>query len=399
MKKIVTRVLVFLALFSVAFGLVGCKDKDEADIKVGFLYIGVPGDEGFTYAHDSGRTEAIAILAEEGINVETVEIENVSDSDAAAAKEKIENLIAQGCNLIFTTSYGYMDPTLEEATANPDVTFMHCSGYKTADNMGNYFGKIYQSRYITGVIAGMKFNELVADGTLTEAECKVGYVGAFPIAEVIRGLDAFTMGLQSVCPAATVEIKYTKTWYDPDTEYSTAKALIDDGCHMIAQHQDTTKPQVAAEEAYEAGKNVYCIGYHSDMAFRATQSNLCSAVWNFGEYYASVIKSVYDGTWTTGSYWGGIETGIVGVTTNTDNENLPANTQSVIDENIQEFKDGKVLFAGKIEVASNVDSDGVAIEGVTEEDGKYYYDCGEGCDAGYLTGALNWYVAGVSVLD
>lgn len=414
MKKFVKKMLALILVSCCIITLSACGNDDEnstagddnqgdvtnqnEQIKVGFVYIGVPGDEGFTCAHDQGRKDAEKILADEGIDCETLTIESVSDTDAQATKNACENLVAQGCDLIFTTSFGYMDPTLEVAEENPDVKFMHCSGYKTSDNMGNYFGKIYQARYLTGIVAGMKFNELVEDGTLTEAECKVGYVGAFPIAEVIRGIDAFTLGMQSVCDFATVEVKYTSTWYDPDIEYSTAKALINDGCHIIMQHQDTTNPQIAAEEAYAKTGDVFCIGYHTDMAFRAENANLCSAVWNFGEYYASVIKSVADGTWQAGSYWGDLSDGIVSVVFNDETSELPSGVKDAVAAVNDEFvNDGKKVFTGKIELESNLDTDGNEIADVISENGKYYYDCKDVLSDSYLSSDISWYVKGVTV--
>ena len=399
MFKIVRRIFELCVIFLCVVGLVSCGDTaaSENEVKVGFIYIGVPGDEGFTYAHDQGRIEAEAMLKEENITMTSAVIESIADTDADATTSAIDRLITQGCEVIFTTSFGYMDPTLEAAAANPDVKFMHCSGYKTSENMSNYFGKIYQERYLCGIVAGMKFNEMLADGTLSKEQCKVGYEGAFPIAEVVRGIDAFTLGLHSVCSFATVEVKYTSTWYDPTTEYSVAKSLINDGCHILMQHQDTTKPQVAAEEAYSATGDVFSIGYHSDMAFRAPNSNLCSAVWNFGDYYAKEIKAVYDNTWTSESYWGGIEDGVVDLVFNEDNKNLPAGVVEAVAAAKQEIIDGKVIFSGKIELESNKDSEGALIDGVTEENGSYFYDCGTGLTDSYLSSTIAWYVKGVSI--
>lgn len=292
------RVSVFLvlAIFMAAM-LVGCAKDDpiadnaeqEGKVKVGFVYIGVPGDAGWTYSHDQARQ----YLENEVPEVETIFLEKVSEG--ADAQNAIEQLIQQGCTIIFANSFGYGDAVMEVAERNPDVTFLHCSGMNTAENVGTYFGRIYQIRYLNGIIAGKmtKTNEL-------------GYVAAYPIPEVIRGINAFTLGAQSVNPDVKVKVVWTNTWYDPVAEKDSAKSLIEAGCDVIAQHQDTYAPQQAAEEA-----GVYSIGYHSDMHRFAPEANLTSAIWNWGPYYVNTVKAIISGEWKSESYWGGIDEGVV----------------------------------------------------------------------------------------
>jgi basic membrane protein A len=197
--------------------------------------------------------------------------------------------------MVFTTSFGYMDPTLIVAEESPDVLFEHCSGFKTADNMSTYFGRIYQPRYLAGLVAG----------SMTESNY-IGYVAAFPIPEVVRGINAFTLGVREVNPEAEVHVVWTNTWYDPVTEREAAESLLDEGADMIAQHQDTTEPQKAAQE-----RGALSIGYDSDMREFVGDTVLTSPVWNWGAYYVDTVGSALNGTWETHQFWGGLESDVV----------------------------------------------------------------------------------------
>ncbi|MGQ9682397.1 MAG: BMP family ABC transporter substrate-binding protein [Anaerolineae bacterium] len=261
-----------------------------ATFKIAFVYIGPPGDLGWTYEHDRGRR----MLAEEfGDKVEIATIESVPEGPDAA--RVIRQYAEQGYNMIFTTSFGYMDPTIEVAKEFPNVYFEHCSGYKTADNVSTYFGKIEQPRYLSGLVAGK----------MTKANV-IGYVAAFPIPEVIRGINSFTRGVRMVNPEAEVRVVWTNTWYDPVKEREAAVALLDQGCDIIAQHQDTTEPQKAAQE-----RGKLSIGYDSDMAKFVGDTVLTSPVWNWGVYYIQTVKAAMDGTWKTHQYWGDMKDGVV----------------------------------------------------------------------------------------
>lgn len=285
-------ILLLAAIFAAGCGGGGeeAAKEDTEEFKVGFVYVGSPGDGGFTYAHDQGRK----YLEEQLPEIKTEIIENVADADAAQA---ITQLAEKGCKVIFTTSFGFMDPTIEVAQKYPDIVFMHCSGYKTADNVGTYFGRIYQARYLTGVVAGQ----------MTKSN-QIGYVAAFPIPEVIRGIDAFTLGVRSVNPEANVKVVWTNTWFDPAAEKEAANALLDAGADIIAQHQDTAGPQKAAEE-----RGKYSIGYNSDMSTLAPKAVLTSAVWNWGPFYVNAVKSVQDGTWKSSAYWGPLSDNVVDI--------------------------------------------------------------------------------------
>ncbi len=310
-KRIMSRLgFVLLAvLFAVSF--IGCGQKEEPKqaeaegtekateeeeaaeeepLKIAFAYIGVPGDLGWTYEHDRGRKKMENNL---GDKIETTYIENVPEGPDAA---RIFRQYAQkGYDMIFGTSFGYMDPMYEVAEEFPEVYFEHCSGYKTADNMATYFGRMYQPRYLSGLVAG----------SMTEDDF-IGYVAAFPIPEVIRGINAFTLGVREVNPDATVKVVWTNTWYDPVKEREAAVALLDSGVDIVAQHQDTTEPQKAAQE-----RGKLSIGYDSDMAQFVGDTVLTSPVWNFGPYYTRVAEEAMNGEWESHSFWGGMETDVV----------------------------------------------------------------------------------------
>lgn len=259
----------------------------KEDIKAGFLYVGPIGDEGYSYAHDQGR-----LALEKKLGVKTMYVENVPEN--ADCEKAIRDLIDQGCNVIFSTSFGHMDWTLNVAKEFPNVYFHHCSGYKTADNMSNYFGRMYEARYLSGIAAGLK--------TKTN---KIGYVAAMPIAEVVRGANAFALGVKSVNPDAKVEVKWTNSWYDPALEKQTAIDLLNSGCDVLGQHCDTTAPQLAANEA---GK--FAVGYNASTLSAAPKAYLTSPIWNWGQYYISAVESIIDGTWKSESYWGHMSEGI-----------------------------------------------------------------------------------------
>jgi basic membrane protein A len=269
---------------------VGAQDADAT--KVAFVYVGPVGDMGWTYAHDLGR-----LALEEAIpSVETTYIESVPET-AADAERVIRQLAQDGNKVIFTTSFGYMDPTITVAEDFPDTVFIHISGYKTAENVGTGFGKIEEPRYVSGWIAG----KMSASGSL-------GYVAAFPIPEVIRGINAFTLGVRAANPAATVKVVWTNTWFDPQAERLAAEALLDGGVDVVAQHQDTAGPSQAAE-----ARGKFAIGYNSDQASAAPKAVLTCPIWNWGAFYTPTVQAVIDGTWVTSQFWGGWQDGIVGL--------------------------------------------------------------------------------------
>lgn len=295
-RKIGVLLLVFLFAATMVIGCGGNQDKNsqapdnaKEEFKVGFIYIGAPGDAGWTFAHDQGRQ----YLVEQVPGVKTITLENVPEG--ADAERSIEKLVQEGCQVVIANSFGYGDPMLEVAKRYPDVTFLHCSGLQTADNVSTYFGRIYQARYLSGIVAG----------AMTKNN-KIGYAAAFPIPEVVRGINAFTLGVQAVNPDAKVKVVWSNTWVDPTLEKQAAQSLIADGCDVLAQHADTPAVQQAAQDA-----GILSIGYNSDMHKFAPDANLTSPVWNWGPYYVRAISGIKDGTWKSEAYWGGLVDGIV----------------------------------------------------------------------------------------
>jgi basic membrane protein A len=297
--------------------------------KVAFVYVGPIGDMGWTWAHDQGR-----LALEKAIpNVETVYQENVPEN--AADAERVSRQFAQdGANLVETTSFGYMDPTIAVAKSFPDVQFVHISGYKTAPNVSTAFGKIEEPRYVAGLIAGKmtKNNQL-------------GYVAAFPTPEVVRGINAFTLGVRKANPDATVKVVWTNTWYDPQKERAAAEALLAGGADVIAQHQDTAGPAQAAQD-----KGKYAVGYDSDMAKMAPKSVLTSPIWHWDAYYIPTVKSMMAGTWKTNQYWGGWKDGIVGLAP--IGPMVPDDVKKMADDAAAKFKSGEesifTIFTGPL---------------------------------------------------
>ncbi len=294
------------------------------DMKVGFIYVSPVGDAGWSWAHDQGR---LAIDAMDGVSTSFVE----SVPEGPDAERVIAGMARKGHSLIFTTSFGYMDPTLKVAGDFPDVAFMHCSGFKTGPNMGNYFGRMYQARYLTGLVAGK----------MTKSNI-IGYVAAFPIPEVIRGINAFTLGVREVNPEAEVRVVWTKTWYDPATEKDAAKGLLDVGADVIAQHQDSPGPQEAAQE-----KGVFSIGYNSDMSSFAPKAHLTAATWDWSVFYKEMVKQVQDKTWKPGAFWWGMEKGIVNLAPMGDM--VPADVKDMVAAKQKAIIDGSyVVFTGPV---------------------------------------------------
>lgn len=269
----------------------------KEDLKVGVIHIGNPADgSGYSYAHDQGIVKMQQELGLEDSQI--IRKNNVNDADTTAIESAMLECIEEGCQIIFATSWGYMDTCEALAEEYPDVIFSHATGYKSnGKNFNNYFGRIYQARYLTGIAAGMK----------TETG-KIGYVAAQnqENAEVTGGVNAFAMGAYSVNPDAKVYVKVTNSWLDPEGEGQAAQALIAEGCDVIGQHCDTPNPQLAAEKA-----GVWGVGYNSDMSKDAPKAVLTSTMWDWGAYYTSAVQSVIDGTWTGENYFGGMKEGLV----------------------------------------------------------------------------------------
>lgn len=296
MKRFKKAIILLVTLIFTASMVVGCgnpaaqKEEESAEkFKVGFIYIGAPGDAGWTFSHDQGRKYLVEQIPE----VETVYLEYVPEG--ADAERSIEQLAQEGCKIIVANSFGYGDAMLEVAKRHSDIVFLHCSGLESAANVGTFFGRIYQARYLSGMIAGA----MTKNNT-------IGYAAAFPIPEVIRGINAFTLGAQSINPDVKVKVVWSLTWVDAVQEKAAADRLIEAGCDLLAQHADTPAVQQAAEAA-----GIYSVGYNSDMRGFAPNANLTSPVWNWGPYYVKAVRAVMDGDWKSEEYWGGLEDGIV----------------------------------------------------------------------------------------
>ena len=332
----------------------------KEDLKVGVIHIGNPADgSGYSYTHDQG---IVAMQKAVGLEDDLIiRKNNVADDDQTAIETAMRECVEEGCQIIFATSWGYMDACEALAEEYPDVIFSHATGYKSNGvNFNNYFGRIYQSRYLTGIAAGLK----------TESN-KIGYVGAWgkDNAEVTGGCDAFAMGVYSVNPDATVYIKTTNSWYDPEGEKQAAVALINEGCDVIGQHCDTPNPQLAAEEA-----GVFGVGYNSDMSKDAPKAVLTSTVWNWGAYYTKAVQDLIDGTWTGENDFGGLEEGLVDISPLSDL--CVDGTQEKIDEARAQIESGDWdVFDGVIEC-----NDGTTVG----TEGEHMSDAD-------ITGNIHWY--------
>jgi basic membrane protein A len=319
----------FFAVITTALCLItalpGSGMAAKEPVKVAFIYVGPVGDAGWSFAHDQGRK----YLEKNLPGVKTAFVESVPEG--ADAERILTQFARDGYKVIFATSFGYMDAVINVSKKFPDVRFEHCSGFKTAPNASTYFGRIYEARYLSGIVAGK----------MTKSNL-VGYVAAHPIPEVIRGINAFTRGVRSVNPQAKVRVVWTNTWYNPASEKEAAKALLDAGCDVIAQHQDTPGPMQAAEE-----RGKYGISYNSPMMQFAPKSVLTGPVWNWGPYYVKRVKAVMDGTWKTGQYWGPMADGIVDLAP--FNKAVPADVVKLVNAKKRDIVRGKLHpFAGPV---------------------------------------------------
>jgi simple sugar transport system substrate-binding protein len=280
-----------LAASAVALGMAGVAVADGHEpTKVGFIYVGPIGDLGWTYEHHQGL---LAVEEAYGDKVETMYQETVPEG--ADAERAITQMALQGADIIFTTSFGYMDPTINVAAKFPDVKFEHATGYKRADNVSTYSARFYEGRAIIGHIAGK----------MTETN-KVGYIASFPIPEVIRGINSAYIHAKKVNPDVEFSVVWVYTWFDPAKEGDAAQALIDQGVDVLMQHTDSTAPQAVAKEA-----GIYSFGQASDMAAFAPVPRIGSIIDNWAPYYIARVGAVMDGTWESVDTWHGIKEGMV----------------------------------------------------------------------------------------
>ncbi|MCY9695959.1 BMP family ABC transporter substrate-binding protein [Paenibacillus alginolyticus] len=321
--------------------------------RVAFVYIGVPGDGGWTYEHDQGR-----LMLEKELGFKATTVENIPEGPDA---ERVFEELAQKNDIIFGTSFGYMDAMYNVAQKHPKVTFLHSTGYKTLPNLGTYMGREYQSAYLVGMAAGKmtKNNHM-------------GYVGAFPIPEVIYTINAFTLGAQSVNPDIDVSVVWSNTWFDPATEKQAAISLLDKGVDVLAAYQDSPASIQAAAE-----RKVWGIGNDSDMGRFAPETYISNPKWNWGPYYVQTVKSVMDGTWKSSAYFGSMKEGITDIAPL--GKNVPADVKALVEKKKQEILNGTFdVFQGPI----------------VDQDGKTRFEQGKKMTDEEILGTT-WFVKGI----
>lgn len=353
--KTIAKILVTAAALATAALAGPAIAASHEKTKVGFVYVGPVSDHGWSYQHNQGR---LAIEEAFGDKVETHFVENVSEGPDA--ERTIERLARDGYDLIFTTSFGFMNPTLKVAAKYPEVYFEHATGYKRSDNVSTYSSRFYEGRYIIGQIAA----KVSPNGS-------AGYIASFPIPEVVRGINAFMLGAQSIDPDFKIKIVWANTWIDPGKEADAAKALLDQGVGIITQHTDSPAPlQIAAE------RGVKGFGQASDMMAFAPDSQMTSIIDNWNSYYIARVQAVIDGTWTSTDTWGGLNTDMVEMAAYT---NLPEDVAAEAAVTQEAINSGALHpFTGPI----------------YKQDGTLLVGEGEIVDDGTLLG-MNFYVKGI----
>ena len=321
--------------------LVGCKKEwrpgmplAKEDIKIGVIHITDPFNEdgGYSYAHQLGIEEMRRTL---GLSdSQLLYRTHISGADALVVESVLRELIAQGANIIIATSFGYMDPCEKLALEYPGVIFAHATGFKYNNtNFTNYFGRAYQARYLSGIIAGSK--------TVSN---RIGYVAAWGTSnsEVTGGINAFALGVEKVNPQARIYVRVTHSWFDPMGEAAAARALIEAGCDVITQHCDTPNPQIEAEKA-----GVWGIGYNTDMSRNAPNAVLTSVVWHWGIYYTYLVQSIMDGSFTTTPWFGCLKDGIVDLTPLSRIVNISPDYISIFEEERRRIESDELqVFSG-----------------------------------------------------
>jgi basic membrane protein A and related proteins len=341
------------ATLTVAFVAGGASAQDK--LKACWVYVGPHNDGGYSEGHDRGRQ---MVQDQLGDKVETSYVENVPEGPDA--QRAIERLARSGCGIIFTTSFGFMDPTIAVAKKFPDVKFEHATGFKTADNVTTYNARFYEGRYIIGRIAGKMSKAGLA-----------GYIVSFPIPEVVMGINAFMLGAQSVNPDFKIKVVWVNSWFDPGKEGDAAKALFDQGADIVTQHTDSPAPLQIAQE-----RGLHGFGQAHDMYDFAPEAQYTAIVDTWGPYYVARVQAVLDGTWKSESSWWGLKQGMLKMA---DYTNLPDDVVVMANETQAAIEDGTLLpFAGPI----------------FNQAGEQVVGEGEALDDGVLLG-MNWYVQGI----
>jgi simple sugar transport system substrate-binding protein len=351
-----TSLACLLAAIAVAALPAHAQAPAKPPLKVAFVYVSPVGDAGWTSQHDIARKQM-----EKALNgkVVTQFVENVAEGPDA--ERVIRELVQGGNQLIFTTSFGYMNPTLKVAKDNPAVHFEHATGYKDAANVGRYNARFYEGRYLAGIVAGRMTKTNVA-----------GYVAAFPIPEVIMGIDAFALGMRSVNPKAEVKVVWTSSWYDPGKERQASETLISQGADVLTHHTDSTATVQAAE-----AKGVYAVAYHSDMAKYGPKAQLTAVTHNWGDYYTKVAQAQLDGTWKPDHVWGGIKEGFIKL--------APFNSSVPVAVQDQVKKAEAAIIAGTLQPFTGP---------ITDNEGKVRVAAGKTLTDAELN-TMDYYVAGV----
>lgn len=293
----------------------------EEEVLAAWVYISEVGDLGWSWAHDQGRK----YVENEFDWLETEYSESVPPADATQVLEEYTN---EGYDVVFGTTFGYMDPMFQLAADHPDTIYEHCSGYKTRENMGRYFGRMYQARYLAGVAAGH-----------VSEEKSLGYVAAFPTAEVVRGINAFTHGARSVDPEISTKVRWTNAWFDPGKSRQAATNLIDEGVDVMAQHQDSPAAVKAANQA-----DIWSTGYDAPMKEFGGEKYITSPIWHWEIFYVPTLQAVRDGDWTSDSYWQGLNATMedVGALVDLDEwgPNVPDDVRSAVADKRQQIQNG-----------------------------------------------------------
>ena len=373
MTDLKKRTLIQIAAASaVAAALAGCGKKEEPapapaaapaasapvaeapppkpePLKIAFAYVGPVGDGGWSFAHDNGRK---ALEKEFGDKISTSFVESVPES--ADAERVLRDMASNGNKLVFGTTFGYMESMLKVAADFKDVKFEHATGYKTADNMATYDSRTYEGAYMAGVIAG----KMTKSNTL-------GVVGSVPIPEVIRNINSFTLGAQSVNPKIKTKVVWVNEWFSPPKETEAATALINGGADILFQNTDSPAVLKAAESK---GKRAF--GWDSDMTAYGPKAHLASSIINWGPYYIKTTKDALDGKWASGKSWWGVKEGAIDIVSIA--EDVPAETKAKIDEIKKGLADGSFAIwkgpivdqAGKVVVAKDAVADDAFLGGV-----------------------------------
>ena len=356
MTQITRRTLIKAGGAAAALPLIGGRAFAQDPLKIGFIYIGPVGDFGWTYAHEQGRQQAIS---EFGDAIQTTIVENVAEGPDA--ERVIKNLADDGHQMIFTTSFGYMNPTAKVAKRYPDVKFEHATGYTTLPNMAAYNARYYEGRAVCGTIAGHLSKSGVA-----------GYIASFPIPEVVMGINAFTLAARKVNPAFKTSVVWVSSWYDPAKEADAAKALFDQGADIIAQHTDSPAALQAAEQ-----RGLFAFGQAWDMSSFAPGAHLTAIENDWGIYYIDRIQKMLDGTWESADSWWGFKEGMLKMAP--FNEAVPED----------------VVAAANDTQAGIVDASAPAFAGpITDRDGKERAPAGQALDDETIL-KMDWFVEGV----